>query len=666
MAVPLLSGPRPGLAERSSSLAARLARARTRALVGREPERAVLDRVLSGAADAPVVVHLHGPGGIGKSSLLLHAAERAAFAGRRVVHVDGRFPGTDPRRLEDIAAAACTDPGTVLLVDDVEQCPPLEAWLRETFLPRLAEDARVVLASRVAPDAEWSLDPGWAPLFTALALRPLDTAGSHALLAARGVPAGRRAALVAFAGGNPLALSLAASSSASSEPWEPAGHVLTTLVDRLVGDVPTAVHRRALEVAALACVTRESLLRTALGEADAASAFSWLRQQPYIESTPEGLAPHDAVRATLDADLRWRDPERHDAVRTRIAAATLQAVRAAAEDDAVSRVAEWVFLRDGRQNGLAHHQFDESPLRPADVPEVLRLAEDAASAVAHWVRRQPQAFRVYRHAGTTIPVGFMAILRLTAELPEDRAADPVVAAVWDAIAAVAPLGRGEHLGVRRFTVHQRSSALLELMNRRAIADEMRASGRALSFAVHDISRAGAGFREVAAGEVGGRHVVGRDWRRQTVDQWVEHEVRAAAAPVATWPETPSVDAQHQWQRDELERGVLDALRWWHTPRAFATSVLLRSSLVPTVSADPVADLRHAITTALDALQVDPAGIKAHEVLTTTYIAAPRTLKAAALRLGVPYGTYRRILARAKNRLIDQLLGPVDEEQSHAG
>ncbi|MFI6932926.1 hypothetical protein [Streptomyces sp. NPDC050287] len=105
----------------------------------------------------------------------------------------------------------------------------------------------------------------------------------------------------------------------------------------------------------------------------------------------------------------------------------------------------------------------------------------------------------------------------------------------------------------------------------------------------------------------------------------------------------------------FEEGVLEALRTWHTPREFATSVLLHSHLVPPGSPDPTSDLRGAITAALDAIQIDPAGVKAHEALTATYITALRTHKAAARRLGVPYGTYRRHLALAKARLIEQLL-----------
>ncbi|MEE1760970.1 ATP-binding protein [Streptomyces sp. SP18BB07] len=662
-------------------LADRLAAARDGGLVGREPERAVLDRMLSGAPDAPLVVYLHGPGGIGKSSLVRYAARQAELIGRRVVHVDGRFLDADPRRLEEAAALACAEPGAVLLIDTFEQCQPLEAWLRESFLPRLADHAVVVVAGRVAPDAEWSLDPGWAQLFTALAVRPLDAAQSHALLAARGVPAEQRGAFVAFAGGSPLALSLAASVPAATPGalWEPAGDVLTTLVERLVGDLPSAVHRRALEVVAQAYVTREPLLRAVLGDEDTDTVFSWLRQLPYIEASPEGLHPHDAVRATLEADLRWRDPERYDDIRVRVSLAGLRAVRGAADDDALLRVAEWMFLfrHQGGSGNLYNHRthphIEDTPLRPEDVPGVLRMAEEAegpesAAAVAHWLRRQPEAFRVHRYAGSCTPVSFMAVLRLDAPLPEDRAADPVIAAVWGLVEAAAPLGPGEHLGIRRFAVQaggrQRPSPLMELTSRRTIAEEMRAHGRAVTFTVfEDADRWGrylaeAGMPELAAVDVDGRHqhIFGRDWRRQTVEEWVRHRARATVTPVATWPTTASASGPgHQLSRAAFEEGALEALRTWHTPRAFATSVLLHSHLVPPGSSDPTADLRGAILTALDALQTDPAGVKAHEALTTTYITAPRTHRAAARRLGVPYGTYRRHLALAKERLTEQLL-----------
>ncbi|SER34014.1 hypothetical protein SAMN05216188_110153 [Lentzea xinjiangensis] len=54
------------------------------------------------------------------------------------------------------------------------------------------------------------------------------------------------------------------------------------------------------------------------------------------------VRPLDAAQP--DALLRWPDPERYDDVRTRISVACLQAVRYATEDDALLRVAEWMFL----------------------------------------------------------------------------------------------------------------------------------------------------------------------------------------------------------------------------------------------------------------------------------------------------------------------------------
>ncbi|MCG8922642.1 ATP-binding protein [Lentzea sp. CC55] len=400
-------------------------------LVGRDAEVAVLDRVLAGGSR---VAHLHGPGGIGKSVLLHHFARRARLAGREVVHVDARADD-DQRRVEEAAALACVEAGAVLVVDGVERLRQLEPRLRDTVLPRLAEGGAVVLAGRTAPDPEWTLDPGWARTFTALVVRPLDAAASDALLAARGLAPHRRGAVLTFAGGNPLVLALAASTAS----WEPTGDVLTTLVDRLVGEVPSPVHRRGLDVLALARVTRESVLRAVLGDDDATTVFSWLRRQPYVEATPDGLVPHDAVRATLDADLRWRDPGRHEDLH-------------------------------------------------------------AAVAVSHTA----------------------------------AARDPL-------------------------------------------------------------------------------------------------------------------------PRNAFEDGVLEALRTWRVPREFETSALLRSHLVPPGSADPVSDLRAAITTAVEALRTDPAGVKAHDAVTATYLAASGTHRATARRLGVPYGTYRRHLALARERLVEHLL-----------
>lgn len=73
----------------------------------------MLDRMLSGAADAPHVAYVHGPGGIGKSSLVRYAARQAELTGRRAVHVAGRFLDADPRRLEELPRRPARAPASV-------------------------------------------------------------------------------------------------------------------------------------------------------------------------------------------------------------------------------------------------------------------------------------------------------------------------------------------------------------------------------------------------------------------------------------------------------------------------------------------------------------------------------------------------------------------------
>ncbi|WP_202918532.1 hypothetical protein [Streptomyces cavernae] len=109
-------------------------------------------------------------------------------------------------------------------------------------------------------------------------------------------------------------------------PTSPSAEVLRTLVAGLVGEVPSAAHRRALEVAAQAHSSTEELLAAVLADQDAPGLFQWLRELPFIESTPLGLYPHDAARETLTADLRWRAPIAFQAMRQRLAEELLASV----------------------------------------------------------------------------------------------------------------------------------------------------------------------------------------------------------------------------------------------------------------------------------------------------------------------------------------------------
>jgi hypothetical protein len=112
---------------------------------------------------------------------------------------------------------------------------------------------------------------------------------------------------IGFTHGHPLALSLVA------EVFSQRGHVglhpeespdvIKTLMERFVQQVPGPAHRAALEACALVRVTTEALLGEMLdmptsGPASEGvhSLFEWLRELSFIESSPEGIFPHDLAR----------------------------------------------------------------------------------------------------------------------------------------------------------------------------------------------------------------------------------------------------------------------------------------------------------------------------------------------------------------------------------
>lgn len=146
-----------------------------------------------------------------------------------------------------------------------------------------------------------------------LPLRNLAPSDSRAYLAARGIFEPDYARVIEFTHGHPLALALVADLlvRGEQEPLSPlqAPDVVQVLLERFVDQVPSAAHRRALEVCARTRVTTQAVLADVIGSADAPALFDWLRGLSFIEQGLDGCFPHDPAREVLDSDLRWRDPE---------------------------------------------------------------------------------------------------------------------------------------------------------------------------------------------------------------------------------------------------------------------------------------------------------------------------------------------------------------------
>jgi hypothetical protein len=671
------------------SLARRLEAERERAFVGREHERAVFRDALAGGS-AVAVVWVHGPGGIGKSTLTRLWVRDALRAGRPVVEIDGRFVGRAPQEFEQTAAAVLHDGSAVLVVDSFDQCQWLEGWLRERFLPRLADGALVVLSGRTRPEAEWSTDPGWTQVLTMLELSPMTPAQTGELLAARGVRAADVPAVAGFAGGNPLALTLAAAVSRGSaqadQDWTPTGDVLATLMTRLIGDVPSATHRRALETAAQAYLTTEDLLLAALPGTDTPTLFDWLRGLPFMESSPQGLVPHDAARETLAADLRWRSPQAYDGIRARLLEVYLRQAREAPDSQMLEAMGRAFYLyRDVRLVGTMYSWarqggVHEDDMAPEHLPRVLELCraaegEESAELVAYWYAKQPQAFHVFRDVRSSEILAFSAHLVLPVPAdPPDLAADPVVAAAWGYSNDVSPARPGEHISITRFAVYpaayEQPSPVLELNHWRALVEAYRATGRAHDFDVYQDMAAWSVRFGSAMADSGRRVRVGdatyglfvSDWRLESFEQWfhavVSGDVPASVGDLdAVVPGPPRSSDPHTeaaLEREEFDEYVRLALQTWRHPEGFAANRLLGRGFLTSAGDDAAVVLRALVLQAADAMRTDLAGVKAHAALAATYFSGAPTQEAAARRLGLPFGTYRRHLRAAVARVSDVL------------
>ena len=290
--------------------------------VGRETELAFFDALL-GEEPAANVVLIHGPGGIGKSTLLREVARRAEQRGRIARLVEGRDIAPVPGQLEAALAGVTEEPRPLLLFDTYERMTALGGWLRRRLLPRLPAGSLVVLAGRRRPEADW-FQGGWERVTVELELQPMDTGDARDLAAAHGLEdEAALHGLLEWAQGSPLALSLGAA-AARGGGWRPEyvderPDLVGAILRRLTWEELADGDPEALAVAAIARVVTPRLLRDVLPGIDADAAYAWLRSRSFTDAVSGGIALHDLVRKAVTADFARRRPEHARDVRRRVA-----------------------------------------------------------------------------------------------------------------------------------------------------------------------------------------------------------------------------------------------------------------------------------------------------------------------------------------------------------
>ena len=682
----------------SGTLAEVLASRRRNSFVGRSHEMELFRSALVASRPPFSVLHLHGPGGIGKTSLLRAFAEVASTAGTPVIELDGRDVDPSPTAVlaalgagvgmtfdEDVVEELCGLGRFVLLIDSAERLAPLDEWLRTRLLPAMPATALTVLAGRTPPGPAWRGDAAWTGLQRVRPLRNLGRGESQEYLERRGIDSALHERLFTLTYGHPLGLSLMAEITAGGggdEALDPlAPDLVGSLLRRFLDMVPDAMHRRALEVCALARVTTEPLLRAGLGVEDASELFEWLRGLSFVESRHDGLSPHDLARDALVADLRWRDRDSYESLFRGISGHIIERLKATQGREQQRVLFDAKYLHRYQPVSRAMSDWESLgqhyPERAAaqDRDALLDLARQwegptSAALVAHWYERQPDRFFVVRHHDGSVR-GFLASLELARATPDDIAADLGCRAAWDYAQRHGPPRPGEVLTVTRFIVdrdaYQRPSPTVNCGPILSIQEWLSTPNLSWSFVVvadpelwddffpfFDLNRAQGADFEFAGRRYG---MFGHDFRRMPVDAWLtlmfERDMSGAFEASGPDAEPPALVVLSE---SEFGDAVRRALRDLGRADLLARNPLVRSRLVHArATAKSGTDgLSTVVREAAERLRSHPRDEKLFRAVDRTFLRPAGTQEKAAEVLDLPFSTYRRHLAHGIDRIVADL------------
>lgn len=438
----------------ASSLADRLREQAARRFVGREAELALLRPAVARLLPAQALYFVHGPGGVGKSSLL-ERLRLMADAGVRVVGVDGAELMPTPQGIVDGVAAALGERGgpatvrtptghradwgrSVLLIDTFEALDPVQGWMRDRWLPSLPPGVSVVLAGRRAPDSRWSAHPLWASAMRTVPLGMLEPQTCAGLAQAHGAPAALCERVARRARGLPLAAVLLAAEVRRTGclPEELGDELVRALTRRCLDQAPSGAHREALLACALARRATRSLLEHLFGCAKADVLFDWLAAQGYVSATRDGLHLHDLMREAVLADTAWCDRDRFRELRRTVV--RYLATRLGPGRDAWDATLDFFYARRHSPGFRRFHDVEglarvsTSLCTAGDLDDAVAFARcnlPAAECAAfrRWADHPAAAVVAVREEDGTVCAASI-VLQTAALTAEDVAGDPVVAA----------------------------------------------------------------------------------------------------------------------------------------------------------------------------------------------------------------------------------------------
>jgi DNA-binding CsgD family transcriptional regulator len=440
-----MSQPRP-----RGSVSDRLAAAVAAALVGRAEERAHLTALL--APHGPAAIFVHGPGGIGKTTLVTGTLAALAV---NCVSLDGRYmeptvpgalaalgtalggppPQSATAAAEQIAAAGVE----VMVIDSFERLNLLDGWIRNELTRALPAGVTTLLVGRRGPNAAWRTAPGWRTLLGELVVGPLTAEDVDRLLAAHGIRGDDAVRIRTFARGHPLAV-VVAGEALARRPGLPLGSgAPPEVVEELFAVMLDDLGPRERAVAEAASVLRRvtlPLLAAVADEPDVEQAWQTLRGLPFTVTTAAGLELSGLAAPVLLEALELRDPARVRTLRTRAARAILDSLAHGPNWESTADLLHLVqnpLIRNAyAPSGMLQHPAEQA--RSEDHDEIVAIAgrfggDESARLAERWWRARRDTFAVARDAD-----GGVAAFSVTATMDDSAGSaseDALVQAIAD-------------------------------------------------------------------------------------------------------------------------------------------------------------------------------------------------------------------------------------------
>ena len=394
------------------------------ALVGR---RAELERLeVFALGDEPLVMHIQGIPGIGKTHLLNALAASIGGKGAFVVRIDARWCEPSAAGLcraisREIGASESEDPAvvatrlsdgakrTLLVLDSYESFRLLDSWLRQAFLPSLSDSVRTILSSRETPRPAWRIAPAWRGLFDSMLLETFSPEVALEYLTSEGVPEGSARELNRVARGHPLALSLGLALYFSGGQVRGSAATRHQVLELMAALFLEGADSETIQVVQAACLVRTAtapLLAAMLPHILPDVALDRLRALPFVSLGPHGLLVHEAVRGPVTAVLKSRDPLRYQAYRRAASQVVRDQYRQAPRSDHWRCTADVVYLLENENLREGFFPTTESPVsvEPARADDGTSISAiihnfdgpQSRQALEQWWHYHPDSFFVVR------------------------------------------------------------------------------------------------------------------------------------------------------------------------------------------------------------------------------------------------------------------------------